>query len=83
MSTVCSHRDAADLLKKMPFKLDKYAIDKEFHHTDYFIICVSLFAFRYVLEKESYSVTQNYKFVMLPTIFEVKFFVNTFISFGF
>ena len=79
MSTVCSHRDADDLLKKMPFKLDKYVIDKEFHHTDYFIICVSLFAFRYVLEKESYFVTQNYKFVILPTIFEVTFFVNNFI----
>ena len=75
MSSVCSHRDADDLLKKMPFnlKLDKYSIDKEFHHTDYFVICVSLFAFRYVIEKESYFVTQNYKFVMLPTIFEVKF----------
>ena len=60
MSTVCSHRDADDLLmKNMPFKLDKYVIDKEFQHTDYFIICVSLFEFRYVLEKESYLVTQT------------------------
>ena len=71
--------DADVLLKNMPFKLDKYVIDKEFQHTDYFIICVSLFAFRYVLEKEGYFGTQNYKFVMLPTIFEVKFYVNNFI----
>lgn len=40
LSTVCSHRDAAYLFPKMPFKLDKYAIYNEFHHTDYFIICV-------------------------------------------
>ena len=79
MSTVSCHRDADDLLKNMPYKLDKYVIDKEFQHTDYFIFCVSRFAFRYVLEKESYFVTQNYKFVMLPTSFEIKFFVNNFI----
>jgi hypothetical protein len=79
MSTVCSHMDEDVLFKNMPFKLDTYVIDKEFQHTDYFIICESLFAFRYVFEKEDYFGTQNYKFVMPPTIFEVKFFVNNFI----
>jgi hypothetical protein len=26
---ICSHKDASDLLKYVPYELDKYAIDKE------------------------------------------------------
>ena len=50
-------RDADDLLKTMPFKLNTYVIDKEFKHTDYLIFCVSLVACRYVpLARERYFV---------------------------
>ena len=35
-----------DLLKSVPSKQDKYVMDKELLHTDDFIFCVALHAFR-------------------------------------
>ena len=45
--TVCSHKDADDLLKDVRSELDQYmyVIDKNLQHTDDFIVCVKHFAF--------------------------------------
>jgi len=59
--TYCSHRDTDDLLENVPFELDKYVIDKELQHTNDFTFGVAHFNFRFVLNKISYFVTQNYE----------------------
>ena len=51
--TVCSHRDADNLLKNVPSELDKYDIDMELQHTDDLIFCVALFTFHFLLDKIS------------------------------
>jgi hypothetical protein len=49
---------------------DKYPTDKEHKYADDFIFCVALFVFCFVLDKISQFVTQNYKLVMLNSIFK-------------
>jgi hypothetical protein len=43
--------DAENLLKNVPSQLDKYIIDMELQHINYFIFCAVHFVFRFMLEK--------------------------------
>jgi len=53
----------------VPSELDKYATDKQLQQIDDFKFCIARFAFCFVFDKICWFVTQNYKLVMLFTIF--------------
>jgi hypothetical protein len=76
--TVCSDGDAIDLLKNVPSEPDKYATDTTLKHIYDFIFCLSTYTPCFLLDKISWSVTQNYNFVTLITIPLINYFSKVF-----
>ena len=76
MGIVCSYEDAIGLLKNVSSELDKYVINTELKHINDFFFCLSPFTPCSVLDKISWSVTQNYNFVTMLTISLMKTVVN-------
>ena len=64
-ATVYSHRDVDDLLKNVLSELDENVIDQKLQHIDYFLFCITLLAFCFVLDKISEFVSRNYIHVTL------------------